>query len=314
MKKVRPLTAWRLAFNGLIATTFLLASAAAQPHQHQLYSTTTQPPGTIGPQQLLRPGPIRGYFQPVHIRVPDGALVSLATEDGFQQVHPREMLVGLQIGPVYRLRISDIPFQDGVRLYPTVEVIERLYPPPGAMHRFPIVIDISKDDLEKAMAGTLVTRVIYLENPQTPAPNLQPYQDDQPFFDVLPQEDPLHVADDLGRPMAIVRIGSRTLEETDDQPWDPGLTIAPSLILDVGQLHPSNFENPTLPLQTDPSNPFKIAPGTPAPADELPIPVEVPLDGPLITSPEVGALPENVEDSSRVVARPIPHLRRRVLR
>lgn len=314
LQRLRSLTTRRLALSGLLVTGWIVGNVTAQPQRHQLYSTTSQPPGTIGQQQLLRRGPIRGYFQPVHIRVPDGAMVSLANEDGFQQIHHREMLAGLLIGPVYRLRVSDIPFQDGVRLYPTVEVIERLYPPPGAMNRFPIVIDITKDDLEKAASGTLVTRVVYLENPQSPAPNLQPYQDDQPYFDVLPQEDPLHVANDLGRPVAIVRIGSRTLEEVDGQLSDPGFTPAPSLSLDLGHLHQSNFDGPVPSMHADPLAPFDITPGTPAPADDLPMPADVPLDGPLITSPEVGALPENVENSSRVVARPIPHLRRRVLR
>ena len=51
-------------------------------------------------------------------------------------------------------------------------------------------------------------RVVYLEPPQTALP----FPDDprrQRYFEARPGQDPLEVADGLGRPLAIVRIGSR---------------------------------------------------------------------------------------------------------
>ena len=71
----------------------------------------------------------------------------------------------MQIGYVYRLQVTSIPNNDGVDIYPTIELIDRLYPPPGLALRFPIPIDLTQDELELAASGAFVTRVIYVEDP-----------------------------------------------------------------------------------------------------------------------------------------------------
>ena len=76
----------------------------------------------------------------------------------------------MQIGPVYRLQVTDIPNNPGVEIFPTVEVIDRLYPPPGLALRFPIPIELTQDELEMAARGTFVTRVIYVEDPSIALP------------------------------------------------------------------------------------------------------------------------------------------------
>ncbi|MAX21908.1 MAG: hypothetical protein CMJ60_07015 [Planctomycetaceae bacterium] len=59
-----------------------------------------------------------------------------------------------------------------------------------------------------AAEGLFVTRVIYLEDPTNPVV-VQDEANRQRFFDVRFNEDPLRVADELGRPMAILRMGSK---------------------------------------------------------------------------------------------------------
>ena len=59
-----------------------------------------------------------------------------------------------------------------------------------------------------AAEGLFVTRVIYLEDPTNPVV-IQDQANRQRFFDVRFNEDPLRVADQLGRPMAILRLGSK---------------------------------------------------------------------------------------------------------
>jgi hypothetical protein len=61
--------------------------------------------------------------------------------------------------------------------------------------------------MEYALAGRFVTRVIYLEDPQRPIPASD--AGSQFSFDVAPGDNPLQVADGLGRPVAILRIGGR---------------------------------------------------------------------------------------------------------
>lgn len=166
------------------------------------------PPGAIGRWQLQRGGPLPGYFQPVEIKVPAGAKISLVESTNSAPGDSESVLAGLLIGPVYRLRVTQIPFQIGAEVYPTVEVIDRLYPPPRQAARFPIAIEITQDDLELALDGMFVVRVIYLEDPRYALPI--PGDRNRPhWFDVEPGEDPLQTADALGRPVAIVRIGGR---------------------------------------------------------------------------------------------------------
>jgi hypothetical protein len=121
---------------------------------------------------------------------------------------------------------------------------------------FPIPIHISQSDLDLAATGHLVTRVVYLEDPQTALPVAEK-PGVQRAFDVTGVDDPLHVADELGKPMAILRIGSRVAPDRPEQmnefllgcpPWIP---IYP---------HPTPEQVPTqsLPISTA---------GIPRPAD-----------------------------------------------
>jgi hypothetical protein len=138
--------------------------------------------------------------------------------------------MGLMIGPVYHLQVTSIPFQEGYEVYPTVELINRLYPPEGSKIRFPIPIQLTQEELEMALSGRFVTRVIYLQDSasalgQRADPDLQDY------FETPANEDPLHVADRLGRPMAILRMGSRVPEFNDAIVagyGDPPVTIYPA--------------------------------------------------------------------------------------
>lgn len=165
-------------------------------------------PGAIGSWQLLRGGPLPGYPQPVEIRAPAESRVSMAVAGGFADPQPTPFKVGMLIAPVYRLRVTGIPFHEGEEVYPTIEVINRLYPPAGQAWRFPIPIELTLEDLEHALDGRFVVRVIYLEDPDFALPG----PDDplhQRWIDAGAGNDPLQLADEIGRPMAILRMGGR---------------------------------------------------------------------------------------------------------
>lgn len=161
-----------------------------------------------------------GYFQPAEIRAPAGAAVSLVVNGQFDEPQPSPMLAGLLIAPVYRLRVTSIPFHEGAEVFPTIELIDRIYPPPDEVWRFPIPIELTQQDLELALAGKFVTRVIYLEDPESAVPAVQ--GSTQNWFDVAPGANPLQVADVLGRPVAILRLGGRL--PIDSQTPDPNFT------------------------------------------------------------------------------------------
>ena len=184
-----------------------LPAAAQGPPVHWLHAGA-MPPGAIGSQRLLRGGPLSGYFQPVRIRAPQGARISLATEGSFSEPQPGDALVGMHVGPVYRLQITDIPNNPGQELFPTVEIIDRLYPPPGLALRYPVPIELTQDELQIALDGMMVTRVIYVDDPNQALP-VEQSTEEQPWIEAPHGEDPLVVADHLGRPVAILRIGGR---------------------------------------------------------------------------------------------------------
>lgn len=167
------------------------------------------PPGAIGRQRLLRGGPLSGYCQPVEIRAPQGARISPAAGGSFAEGQSDRLLVGLEIAKVYRFRVTDVPEHPGVELFPTVEMVDRTYPPPGLALKFPVPVDLTEDELLLAAEGSFVTRVVYIEDPDLATPVAQKSGEPLRWFDVRQGDDPLVTADALGRPVAIVRIGGR---------------------------------------------------------------------------------------------------------
>lgn len=167
------------------------------------------PPGAIGSPQLQRGGPLHGHtFQPVEIRAPRGVSVSMAVEGAFEQPRPTPVCVGMVVGPVYRFRVTNIPLAPGIEVFPTVEIVDRLYPPPGQELRFPIPVELTAEELLMAAGGKFVTRVIYVENPHSAVP-MADDEKHQSWFDVGPGKSPLKVARNLGRPVAVLRLGGR---------------------------------------------------------------------------------------------------------
>jgi hypothetical protein len=220
----RSRVAGKLAVASIVLLCLTVGGLAQEPAVHYWHQSV-MPPGAIGSRQLQRGGPLAGYFQPVEIKAPPGVSISLAVAN--QLLPPKEapQRVGLLIGSVYRLRVTNIPRAEGVEVFPTIEVIDRTYAPNGHEVRFAIPIEIVQQDLELAIEGKFVTRIIYLEDPHNALPVRQTFQSDnasgqvgkpeaqnsggQQWFEVAPGHDPLAAADELGRPVAILRMGGR---------------------------------------------------------------------------------------------------------
>lgn len=194
---------------GLVLLCAYTSPTNSQAQALQSGHSREMPPGAIGHRQLLRGGPLREYIQPVRLKAPEGARIAPFIGGSPQAGQYQSLTVGLQVGNVYRFRLSEITRLDGVHLYPSVEVIDRLYPPAGRQLEFPIPIDLNADDLRLAAQGKYVTRVIYVEEPDEAVPFTDDDDADQRYFEVLPGDDPLVVAQGLGRPVAILRMGNR---------------------------------------------------------------------------------------------------------
>ncbi len=235
------------------------------------------PPGAIGSRQLQRGGPLPGYFQPVEIRAPKGVVISTAGSGQFEGPQSAPLVAGLLIGSVYRLRVTNIPLQEGLEVYPTIEVIDRIYPPLGMEFKFPIPIELTQEELEMALDGKFVTRVIYLEEPTNALPVAEK-PGEQSYFEVRDGENPLEVADSLGRPMAILRMGARVpnAEGPDEQflygsptllKWRPTHS-QPAIVIDSGPLVRNQRPLPVARVKqasaaARPRKPIIRGPGTP---------------------------------------------------
>jgi hypothetical protein len=161
-------------------------------------------------------------------------------EASYAEAGFNEVLAGMQIGPVYRLKVTEIPNYPGVEIFPTVEVIDRLHPPPGMLLRYPIPIELTQDELELAADGSFVTRVIYVEDPHQALPVAQRRDSEQRWVEAPHGEDPLVTADRFGRPIAILRIGGRVPTEATTSTAGAACTVPPLMIYDAASEWPRN--------------------------------------------------------------------------
>lgn len=212
--------------SGLTGLGSLVQPIVAQTHR---FHSDQQPQGIIGREQAVRiPGGM-GYYQPVQIKMAGGAKVAVLNQTEFTTANDQQV-VGMQVGSTYRLKVTNVPEHPGVELYPSIEIINRLYPPDQMVQQFPVTIELNYDDLVLAAEGAFLIKVVYLEDPA--ATSVQTHDgENQPQFDVAQYEDVLDTADMMGRPMAIVRMGSRIpLENTQEMVLDsaPIQTLQPN--------------------------------------------------------------------------------------
>ena len=202
-----------IAFSSLLGTSSAFAQALPPAHY---FAPHSPPPGMVGNWKLAKGAPYAGYFQPVEVTAPEGAVVSFAADGEFMELETAPLRVGLLIGQVYRLRVANIPLHEGQEVYPTIEMIDRTFPPCGQALQFPIPIDLAFEDIELALKGKFVTRVIYLEDPRMALPIAEKRNSGR-WFDAGPTANPIQVADTLGRPLAILRIGGRVPGDQTEQ-------------------------------------------------------------------------------------------------
>lgn len=174
-------------------------------------------PGKVGQFALVANRSLHGHFQPVRVELPSQGLVSFYTPERPEPVLTQApAMAAVQVGLVYRFKLSGLPEFPGVELYPSIEVIDRLHPPPGFELEFPIPVEITAAEIEAVLEDRLVTKVIYLEDPRK-ASSVDP-PSGLLTFDVPVQTNMLDAAGQMGRPVAILRLGGRTPDPNN--PYD----------------------------------------------------------------------------------------------
>ena len=182
------------------------------------------PPGPLGPpravpgQDVLQPGmgaPVPAPLVAAKFLVPKDVRVTAFPGSAQSRMYDAPVVMGLRPGYVYRFELSNLPYSPGKVLYPEVEVRGTLVPRPGMKYMdHPIPLVFSQPDIERVLKGAVVTKVIYLEDPEKALPS-----------EVAPNA-PVEMPDETdaaaikaalanGRLMAIVRLGN--LKPTADQ-------------------------------------------------------------------------------------------------
>ena len=228
-----------------VAMIVITSDASGQIRHNRIRSDMA--PGLAADRYRRADPDLARVIQPVRIIAPAETTVSVLSNGSVLSAAPSKVTMGLAVGPVYQVKVSGLNLHETVELYPSIELLGRLYPPKGMENQFPIEIEITRDDLLQVIDGSMVTKVIYLEHGDIVLPHRHS-PDMQPSFDVGASEDPLQASQSLGRPMAILRIGSRV--PLNGNPADTIQTIgpAPTLLPEPVQLSLSDQPNrPALP-------------------------------------------------------------------
>lgn len=209
-----------------LLTVMLTSASFAQQYPpvggRQFPLNQSTPPGTVA-QWATNAGRFApNTFQSVKVNLPaEGKVTFYESWDRPVEVEA-PALVHLIVGRMYRLKISGLEEFSGVEFYPSIELVDRLHPPAGREEDFPVQFEFTVEELEWASKGRLVTKVVYLEQPER-VPSL--LLDESPRITTIePSRNVLAEADALGRPMAIVRLGGRTPDPSRPDPafFGPG--------------------------------------------------------------------------------------------
>lgn len=168
-------------------------------------------------------------MQVTEFLLPAGGEIAIL-QPGAESALPAPAQGELQVGCTYRARISGMTDFPGIELYPTIEMLDHLHAPAGKEREFPVPVEFTAEDIEMALQNRLVTKVIYLEQPDLAVPESQ--QGGPRVTNFAPRVNLMQRADELGRPIAIIRLGGRIPNLANPEPGffgdGPAAVLSPS--------------------------------------------------------------------------------------
>ena len=142
--------------------------------------------------------------------LPQGVRVTAFPGSELARMFDAPMVVGLRPGYVFRFELTGLPYNARQSLYPEVELRGVLVPRAGMKYMdYPIPLAFTQADIERVLRGGLITKVIYLEDPEKAGflPRFSP---------ISPSKRPMEpngrrsrTPRKTGRLMAILRLGDR---------------------------------------------------------------------------------------------------------
>jgi uncharacterized repeat protein (TIGR01451 family) len=128
--------------------------------------------------------------------------------DGTERGYDTGAVFGFRPGYVYRLKFVSAAQPDEA-IGGTLEVRGSIVPRPNMRYmEFPAVVGVTKEDVKTALAGGLVTKVIYLEDPAKALP-IEQKANDPLEVTTLDEREAFDLAREGGRVVAVLRLGGR---------------------------------------------------------------------------------------------------------
>jgi uncharacterized repeat protein (TIGR01451 family) len=164
------------------------------------------PPCGPGPA-LVMPAPaplVAGKFL-----LPAGIRVTAFPGSELARMYSGPLVVGFRPGYGFRFELTNLPYQPGKSLFPEIVVQGVLVPRPGMrVVDYPLPLYFSPSDIDRVLKGGMITKVIYLEDPENalPAATLPDFPIETLDTSV---KEAIKNANANGRLMAIVRLGDR---------------------------------------------------------------------------------------------------------
>jgi hypothetical protein len=198
---------------GMLMGLLVASGLLAEPAQAQTRDEAARyplmdhrvPPGTWS-NWVRTAGRVNGIeFQAVRVELPSEGKITwfVGSRDDVKQAAQ----VKLAVGQSYRVKLSELPEFPGIELYPSIEVLDRLHPPAGHADTFALPVSFAIEELEAAVEGRMVTKVVYVEQPQLASPF--ELTGDIAIRTLNARVNLIEEADKSGRPLALIRLGGR---------------------------------------------------------------------------------------------------------
>lgn len=210
--RIRDRVLARLDSRGAANETGSLGAPSAV-YQGQAPHAITQIGGSTG--HLDAPSGPQASAQ-VLIRDPQGATLNHQSEfDDAESDKRIPRRLRLTTGQTARVTLSNIPEYEGVKLTGSIELAPVTRPTQAFLEHNAIPMGITSEDIEQAISGKLVTKVIYLPNAENTEIALAGVES-LVSVRLDPGVDPLQMAQRQGYTLAIFRLGNRSPDDAKD--------------------------------------------------------------------------------------------------
>jgi uncharacterized repeat protein (TIGR01451 family) len=177
------------------------------------------PPAAVAmpaPRPAVMPFPQPGMGLPIpapvlaaKVLAPQGVRVTAFPGSPLARMTDTPAVYGFRPGYVYRLQLTNLPGFPGRALYPEIEVRGSLVPRIGMKYMdWPVPLLFTPNDIDRALSGSVITKVIYLEDPEKAFPGATT-ADNPVEFPAASDEEAIRAATANGRLVAIVRVGGK---------------------------------------------------------------------------------------------------------